>query len=50
MFREEIFNKSFFENNKLIIINRVSDKKLSLINRIVDKERRSKNCIKSRNT
>ena len=38
MFREESFNKSFFENNKFIIINRVSDKMLSLINEIVDKE------------
>ncbi len=37
-FREEIFNKSFFENDKLIIINRVSDKILNLIDEMVDKK------------
>jgi DNA polymerase III subunit delta len=35
-FKEEIFNKSFFENDKLIIINRVSDKILNVIEEIVD--------------
>ena len=35
-FKEEIFNKSFFENDKLIIINRASDKILSLIEDIID--------------
>ena len=35
-FKEEIFNKSFFENDKLIIINRVTDKILNLIEEIVD--------------
>ncbi len=33
-FREKIINKSFFENDKLIIINRVTDKILELINEI----------------
>ncbi len=37
-FREEIFNRSFFENDKLIIINRVSDKILNLIDEMVDKK------------
>lgn len=36
-FKEKIFNKSFFENEKLIIINRVSDKILILIEEIIDK-------------
>ena len=35
-FKEEIFNKSFFETDKLIIINRVTDKILNLIEEIVD--------------
>ena len=37
-FKEEIFNKSFFEEDKLIIINRASDKILNIIEEIVDKE------------
>ena len=37
-FKENIFNKSFFENDKLIIINRSSDKILSVIEDIIDKE------------
>ena len=37
-FKEEIFNKSFFENDKLIIINRASDKILNLIEDIIDKK------------
>ena len=37
-FKEEIFNKSFFENDKLIIISRVSDKILSIIEEIIDRK------------
>ncbi len=37
-FKEEIFNKSFFDNDKLIIINRASDKILKLIEDIIDKD------------
>ena len=37
-FQENIFNKSFFENDKLIIINRASDKILDIIEDIIDKE------------
>ena len=37
-FKEGLFNKSFFENDKLIIINRVSDKILDIIKEIFDKE------------
>ena len=33
-FKENIFNKSFFETDKLIIINRVTDKLLNLIEEI----------------
>tara|TARA_Y100001970_G_scaffold68692_1_gene87651 strand:+ start:8054 stop:9049 length:996 start_codon:yes stop_codon:yes gene_type:complete len=36
-FKENIFNKSFFENDKLIIINRVTDKILAVIEDIIDK-------------
>ncbi len=36
-FKEEIFNNSFFENEKLIIISRVSDKIFSLIEEINEK-------------
>ncbi len=36
-FKEEIFNQSFFEKDKLIIINRVSDKFLDLIEEIYEK-------------
>mgnify|MGYP001203339888 FL=1 len=37
-FKEEIFNKSFFDNNKFIIINRSSDKILNLIKEIIEKK------------
>ena len=37
-FKEGLFNKSFFENDKLIVINRVSDKILDIIKEIYDKE------------
>ena len=37
-FKEKIFNKSFFEDDKLIIINRTSDKILNVIEEIVDKK------------
>ncbi len=36
-FNENIFNQSFFENEKLVIINRVSDKILGIIESIVSK-------------
>ena len=36
-FKENISNKSFFENDKLIIIKRISDKILKIINDIIDK-------------
>ena len=35
-FKEEIFNKSFFENEKLIILNRVSEKILALIEELIE--------------
>ena len=35
-FKEKIFNKSFFEENKLIIISRASDKILNIIEEIID--------------
>jgi len=37
-FKENIFNKSLFEDEKLIIINRVSDKILSLVKEIIEKK------------
>ncbi len=37
-FTDGIFNKSFFENDKLIIINRASDKILDLIKEILEKK------------
>ena len=37
-FKESLFNKSFFENDKLIIINRVTDKILNLIKKICEKK------------
>jgi DNA polymerase-3 subunit delta len=37
-FEEKIFNKSFFDEEKLIIINRVSDKILNLIKDIINKK------------
>jgi DNA polymerase III subunit delta len=36
-FKESVLNKSFFENDKLIIINRTSEKILNLIEEIADK-------------
>ena len=36
-FKEMLFNKSFFEDNKLIIIKRASDKILDLIKEIIEK-------------
>ena len=36
-FKESIFSKSFFDKDKLVIINRASDKILNLINEIIDK-------------
>ena len=36
-FKEGLLNKSFFENEKLIIINRVTDKILKIIEEIVEK-------------
>ena len=36
-FKEKILNKSFFENDKLIIINRASDKILNFIEEIIEK-------------
>jgi len=35
-FNENIFNKSFFEHDKLIIINRATDKILSIVKNIID--------------
>ena len=37
-FYNDILNKSFFENEKLIIINRASDKILEIIKEIIDKQ------------
>ena len=37
-FEASLFNKSFFENEKLIIINRVTDKILNLIETIIEKK------------
>ena len=37
-FKEGLVNKSFFENDKLIIINRVSDKILEIVKEISDKK------------
>jgi DNA polymerase-3 subunit delta len=36
-FQISLFNKSFFDNEKLIIINRVTDKILELIKNIIEK-------------
>ena len=38
VFKESIFNKSFFEKEKLIIIQRVSDKLLSIIEEMIEKK------------
>lgn len=35
-FKEEIFNKSFFENEKLIIFNRVSEKIVGLVEELIE--------------
>ena len=37
-FFNSIISKSFFENEKLIIVNRVSDKVLNIINEVIDKK------------
>ncbi len=37
-FKEQIFNKSFFEDDRLIIINRATDKILKVIEQIIDNE------------
>ena len=37
-FKEEILNKSFFENEKLILISRASDKIYNIIEEIIEKE------------
>ena len=37
-FKENIFNKSFFDNDKLVIIQRVSDKILKVIEELKEKE------------
>ena len=37
-FKEEILNKSFFDNDKLIIINRASDKILKTIEEVIHKD------------
>ena len=36
-FKENLINKSFFENEKLIIINRISDKFFKIIEEIISK-------------
>ena len=36
-FQENIYNKSFFESDKLIIINRATDKLLTLFKDIIEK-------------
>ena len=36
-FKEKIYNKSFFENDKLVIVNRTTDKILTLLEDIIDK-------------
>ena len=38
IFKEEILNKSFFVNDKLIIINRATDKILKIIEEIIEKK------------
>tara|TARA_B100001540_G_scaffold299785_1_gene304612 strand:- start:2136 stop:3131 length:996 start_codon:yes stop_codon:yes gene_type:complete len=37
-FKEKVLNKSFFDKDKLIIINRATDKILNIINKIIDEE------------
>jgi len=36
-FKEDLFNKSFFENEKLVIIRRTTDKLFSLVKELIDK-------------
>ena len=36
-FEESLINKSFFENEKLIIVKRASDKLLNLIKKLIEK-------------
>ena len=38
IFKENISNKSFFDNEKIIIINKATDKILSLIEEVVDND------------
>ena len=38
IFKEDIFNKSFFDNKKLVIINRSSDKILTILEEIIVKD------------
>tara|TARA_B100001063_G_C16739382_1_gene543874 strand:+ start:426 stop:1427 length:1002 start_codon:yes stop_codon:yes gene_type:complete len=38
IFKENIFNNSFFENDKLIIISRATDKLLPIIQELIEKE------------
>ena len=37
-FEESLINKSFFENEKLIIVKRASDKLLNLIKKLIEKK------------
>ena len=37
-FKEDILNKSFFENEKLIIISRATDKMFKIIDEIIEKK------------
>src|SRR5210317_1551644 len=37
-FKDGVINKSFFDNNKLIIINRATDKILEVIQELITKE------------
>jgi DNA polymerase-3 subunit delta len=37
-FKEQIFNKSFFDDDKFIIINRATDKIFEIIKEIIDTE------------
>ena len=44
-FKEKIYNKSFFENDKLIIINRGTDKILKIISELIEKKIEDTNII-----
>ena len=44
-FHEKIFNRSFFENDKLLIINRVTDKILEVIKEIFERKIEDLNVI-----